>query len=163
MNYPNYDSKVIERYQTKLVGWTFSEFKSPFDIHTIDDVRVLLEALQCGKCYWVRMSKTDMNHHRAEIIKRKAAGEIVGKPRQPRSDKGTKRPRKSAPGAGEGGDEDRAPPAKKQKKSKAGTKLVNTATSGKKGSRKSKKKQLPPSRPISNEFVDSDSEDDVVG
>ena len=158
MNYPNYDSKVVERYQTKLVGWTYSEFRSPFDIHTIDDVRILLEALQCGRCCWVRMSKSNMNHHRDEVKKRIAAGETVGKPRQPRSDKGTKRPRKRTPGAGEGGDEDGASPAKKQRKSKA---VPKPRASGKKAAKKSKKQQLPPARPISNEFIPSDTDDEA--
>ena len=80
MNYPNYDSKVVERYQTKLIGWTYHEFKSPFDIHVIDDVRILLEALQCGRCCWVRMTKSDLNLHRNEMNKRREAGETVGKP-----------------------------------------------------------------------------------
>jgi hypothetical protein len=155
MNYPNYDAKVIERYQTKLIGWTYHEFKSPFDIHTIDDVRILLEALQCGRCCWVRMTKNDISRHREDIIKRKAAGEMVGKKRQPRSDKGIKRPRKSAPGAGEGsGDEEGAPPAKKRRKGMGVPKPHTTTT--KKGAKKSKKQQLPPARPSSNEFVDSD-------
>ena len=160
MNYANYDAKVIDRYQTKLVGWTYHEFKSPFDIHTIDDVRLLLEALQCGQCYWVRMTKSEVSRHKDEVTKRRAAGETVGKPRQPRSDIGTKRPRKRAPGVGEGageGEDDVAPPAKKQKKPKA----MPTKTN-KKVPKKSKKSQLPPARPTSNEFVDSDPDDNAT-
>ena len=34
INYPNYDTKVIEHYHKKLIGWTYPEFKSPFNIHT---------------------------------------------------------------------------------------------------------------------------------
>ena len=161
MNYPNYDTKVIERYQTKLIGWTYREFKSPFDIHTIDDVRILLEALQCGRCCWVRMTRSDVNHHRDEVNKRTAAGETVGKARQPRSDKGTKRPRKKAPGAGDGdGEDEGAPPAKKQKRAKA-VPEPRTTTS-KKAPKKSKKSQLPPARPTSNEFIDSDADVDAA-
>ena len=159
MNYVNYDTKVVELYQTKLIGWTYSEFKSPFDIHTIDDVRILLEALQCGRCCWIRMTKGDMNDHRAEVDRRKAAGEIVGKARKSRSDKGVKRPRKKAPGVGEdnGGEEDDgAPAAKKQKRMKAVPKPRT-----KKTSKKSRKSQLPPTRPTSNEFVDSDADSDA--
>lgn len=153
MNYANYDTKVIDRYQTKLVGWTYREFKSPFEIHTVDDVRTLLEALQCGSCHWVRMTKGDMSHHRNEVDKRIAAGETVGKTRQPRSDKGTKRPRKKAPGASEGTSEkDGAPPAKRQKTAKP----KRPTTTAKKAS---KKRQLPPTRPTSNEFI-SESESD---
>jgi hypothetical protein len=161
MNYANYDTKVIERYQTKLIGWTYHEFKSPFDIHTIDDVRLLLEALQCGKCCWVRMSKNEVGCHKDEVDKRRAAGEIVGKPRQSRSDKGTKRPRKKAPGVGEGtGEDGEAPPAKKQKRTKAIPKPNTTTT--KKAPKKSKKNQMPPARPTSNEFVDSYSDNDTT-
>lgn len=159
MNYPNYEAKVVERYQIKLIGWTYCEFKSPFDIHTIDDVRLLLEALQCGRCCWVRMTKGEMGRHRDEVNKRIAAGETIGKARQPRSDIGTKRPRKKAPGVGEGAGEaqdDGAPPAKKQK-----TMPKPRTRATKKAPRKSKKSQLPPTRPTSNEFIDSDDDDAV--
>jgi hypothetical protein len=160
MNYPNYDTKVIERYQIKLVGWTYREFKSPFDIHSIDDIRNLLEALQCGKCYWVRMTKNEVNRHRDDVSKRRAAGETIGKARQPRSDIGVKRPRKKRPGASEGAEDDGPPPAKRQKKAKAVPKSHTTAT--KKASKKSKKTQLPPARPTSNEFVASDDDADTA-
>ena len=163
MNYVNYDTKVIELYQTKLIGWTYCEFKSPFDIHTIDDIRILLEALQCGRCCWVRMTKSDMNNHRDEVDKRKVAGEIMGKARKPRSDKGIKRPQKKAPGVGEDNgneDDDGAPPAKKQKRMKAVPEL-HTATT-KKAPKKSRKSQLPPTHPTSNEFIDSDADVDAA-
>jgi len=153
MNYTNYNKKVIERYQTKLMGWTYPEFKSPFDIHTIDNVCTLLEALQCGRCCWVRMIRSDVIHHRNDISKRIAAGEKVGKARQPRLDKGVKRPWKKATGAGE---DDGAPPAKKQKTVKAMPKSCATTT--KKVPKKSKKTQLPPTHPTSTEFVDSDTD-----
>ena len=91
--------------------------------------------------------------------KRREAGETVGKPRQPRSDKGIKRPRKKAPGAGEGSGDDEAPPAKKQKTVKAVPK-PRTATT-KKAPKKPKKNQLPPTRPISNEFIGTDSDGSV--
>jgi hypothetical protein len=158
MNYPNYDTKVIERYQTKLIGWMYREFMSPFNINTIDDVRILLQALQCGSCCWVRMTKSDMNRHKDEVKKRKADGETVGKARQQRSDKGIKR-RKSAPGAGEGAsneDDGAQPPAKKQKRAKAVTGEQRT----KKATKKSKKSQLPPVRPTTNEFVVGDGDVD---
>jgi hypothetical protein len=155
MNYANYDTKIIDRYQTKLVGWTYHEFKSPFDIHTIDDVRVLLEALQCGRCFWVRMTKSEVNRHKVELDKRREAGEIVGKPRQPRSDIGAKRPRKKAPGVGEVNAGEGEPPAKKQKRVNA--KTTKKAHTGK----KSKKTQLPPARPTSNEFITTSDADDA--
>ena len=103
------------------------------------------------------MTKSDMNNHRDEVNKRREAGETVGKARQPRSDK---RPRKKAPGVGEGaGDEgDEAPPAKKQK---VGAVPKPCTTTTKKALKKAKKKrsQLPPTRPTSKEFIDDDSDD----
>jgi len=163
MNYVNYDTKVIELYQTKLIGWTYCEFKSPFNIHTIDDVHILLEALQCGMCCWVRMTKSDMNNNRDEVDKRKAAGEIVGKARKLRSDKGIKRPQKKVPEVGEDDgdeDDDGAPPAKKQKRRKAAPEPHTTMT--KKAPKKSRKSQLPPIRPTSNKFINSDADVDTA-
>ena len=102
-----------------------------------------------------------MNNHRDEVNKRIAAGETVGKARQLRSDKGTKRPRKKAPGAGDGdGEDEGAPPAKKQKRAKAAPEPRTMMT--KKAPKKSKKSQLPPVRPTSNEFIDSDTDADAV-
>jgi hypothetical protein len=140
MNYVNYDTKIIELYQTKLIGWTYCKFKSPFDIQ-------------------IRMTKSDMNNHRDEVEKRKSAGETVGKARKSRSDKGIKRPQKKAPGVGEddGDEDDGAPPAKKQKK----TKELHTTTT-KKAHKKSRKSQLPPTHPTSHEFVDSDANVDAA-
>ena len=103
------------------------------------------------------MTRSDMNHHKDDVSKRIAAGEKVGKARQPRSDKGVKRPRKKAPGAGEG-DDDGAPPVKKPKKVKAMPE--SRATTTKKPPKKSRKTQLPPTRPTSNEFVESDADAD---
>jgi hypothetical protein len=82
---------------------------------------------------------------------------MVGKARQPRSDKGVKRPWKAL-GASEDASEkdDGAPPAKKQKMAKAAPRWPTTTTK-----KASKKCQLPPAQPTSNEFINSDSEADV--
>lgn len=155
MNYPNYNTKVVEQYQTKLISWTYCEFKGPFDIHTVNNVYILLEALQCGKCCWIRMTKSNMNHQRDEVNKRIAGGGMVGKARQPRSEKGISRPWKSMPGTGKGaGDkEDGALPAKKQRREKAMPKPCATTTK-----KPTRKRQLPPAHPTSNDFVKSDSD-----
>ena len=159
MNYVNYDTKVIELYQTKLVGWTYSEFKSPFDIHTIDDFCIPLKALQCGRCCCVRMTKSDMNNHRDQVDKRKVAGEIVGKARKPRSDKGIKRLRKKAPGVGEdsnnGNKEDDAFPPAKRMKAAPEPHMNNNQESN-------HEIQLPPTCPTSNKFIDSDADADAA-
>ena len=64
------------------------------------------------------MSKNEVHHHKIDVEKRRAAGETIGEAREPRSDKGTKRPHKKAPGVCEG-DKNDALPAKKQKKGKS--------------------------------------------
>ena len=94
MNYSNYDMRVIQKYQVKLVGWTYNKFVSPFEIHTFDDVHTLVEALRCGRCHWVRMTATEVTKNARDVEARKAAGETVGKQRKVRSDLGIKRPRK---------------------------------------------------------------------
>ena len=79
MNYTNYDTQVIQKYQCKVVGWTFNKFISPFDIHTVDDLRTLRDALRCGACFWVRMTKAEVSKHTAEMVLREKAGGVIGR------------------------------------------------------------------------------------
>ncbi|KAF8164199.1 hypothetical protein BJ912DRAFT_1068484 [Pholiota molesta] len=97
MNYANYDTQIIQRHGVKLVGWTFDKVISPNDIYTINDVRILLKALQCGTCHWIRLSKLEITNHAKEMTAREVAGETIGKKRKGRADAGVKRgPRKGA-------------------------------------------------------------------
>jgi len=160
MNYMNYDMWVIQKFQVKLIGWTYNEFISPFEIHTIDDIRTLVQALCCGRCHWVRMMVTEVTKHAGDMEAKKAAGETIGKPQKVRSDLGSKRAHKDPTddNENEGSDNNEQGPAKKRKtavrKSSAASKTTkrksNACTS------KSSKAQLPPA--ISKEFI-SDSDD----
>lgn len=95
MNYVNYDMNVVQKYSTELVGWTFTKFVSPYEIHTIDDIRQLLAALRCGACHWKRLTKMELTRHAKGLEERQAAGETVGKKRKKRADAGVKKgPRK---------------------------------------------------------------------
>jgi hypothetical protein len=174
MNYLNYDMRVIQKFQVKLIGWTYNKFVSPFEIHTIDDVRTLVQALRCGRCHWVRMTTTEVTKHAGDMEAKKAAGETVGKPRKVRSDLGStkaKRPRKgpAADDENEDSDDDEQGPAKKRKTTarKPATTSKSTATSkttkGKSKARapKSSKSQLPPA--ISKEFIDDSDEASELG
>lgn len=162
MNYSNYDMRVIQKYQVKLVGWTYNKFVSPFEIHTIDDVRTLVEALRCGRCHWVRMTATEVTKNARDVEARKAAGETVGKQRKVRSDLGIKRPRKGNADDDDGNNE--AGPSKKRKpavRKSAATKKPSTASKTGKGKKKasiskSSKSQLPPA--TSKEFISSDDD-----
>ena len=134
MNYSNYDMRVIQKYQVKLVGWTYNKFVSPFEIHTIDDVRTLVEALRCGRCHWFRMTATEVTKNARDVEARKAAGETVGKQRKVRSDLGIKRPRKGNADDDDGNNE--AGPSKKRKpavRKSAATKKPSTASKTGKG------------------------------
>ena len=73
MNYTNYDMWVIQKFQVKLIGWTYNKFISPFEIHTIDDVRTLVQALRCGRCHWVRMTATEVTKHAGDMEAKKAS------------------------------------------------------------------------------------------
>ena len=165
MNYSNYDTRVIQKYQVKLVGWTYNKFVTPFEIHTIDDVRTLVEALRCGRCHWVRMTAMEITKHAKNVEARKAAGETVGKPRKVRSDLGIKRPRKG--NADNDDDEDssnEAGPSKKRKLAAskvAATQKPSTASKTGKGKEKAStsKSQLPPRPAISKEFISSEDDD----
>ena len=185
MNYSNYDMRVIQKFKVKLVGWTYNKFVSPFEIHTIDDVRTLAEALRCGRCHWVRLTSSEITRHAKDVETRKAAGETVGKARKIRSDVGTKRPRKGIADDSGIEDSDNEPgPSKKRKTAvpeaaaarkinkgkgkeskKRKTAAPKAAAAGKKTNKgkskarssKSSKSQLPPA--ISKEFInDSDDE-----
>ena len=166
MNYTNYDMRVIQKFQVKLIGWTYNKFISPFEIHTIDDIRTLVQALRCGRCHWVRMTATEVTKHAGDMEAKKAAGETIGKPRKVRSDLGSKRARKDPTdnNDNEGSNVDEQGPAKKKKtavcksttttKSSAASKT--TKRKGKARASKSSRAQLPPA--ISKEFI-NDSDD----
>ena len=162
MNYTNYDAKVIDWYHMKLMGWTFCEFKSPFDIHTIDNVCLLLEALQSGSCFWMWMSKNEVHHHKIDVKEESSQ-------KNNRESKGTKvreryqRPHQKAPGVGKG-DKNDAPPAKKQKKGKSkkgdDAPLVKKQKKGvSNNTKKLKWTWFPPACPTSNVFIVSDDDE----
>lgn len=144
MNYPNYEHQIMQKHQVKLVGFTFHEFTSPFNISSINDLRILRDALRCGSCCWVRMTKGEVARHSADLAAREAGGAVVGKKRKGRSDKGMKRRPQRKKGSDDDEEEEEAPGPSKRRK------VSSKASKGKKS--KTAKSQLPPS----NEFIDSD-------
>jgi len=171
MNYMNYDMWVIQKFQIKLVRWTYNKFISPFEIHTIDDVHTLVQALHCGRCHWVHMTVVEVTKHAGDMEAKKAAGETVGKPQKVRSDLGSKRACKglTEDDENEGSDNNEQGLAKKKK-----TAVCKLATSGKSSAArktakgksnactsKSSKSQLPPV--ISKEFIDDSNNASELG
>lgn len=183
MNYVNYDNQVVQKYQCKIIGWTFNKFISPFDINTVDDLRTLRDALRCGACFWVRMTKAEVSKHAADLVLRETAGEVIGKKRKQRSDKGVKKGLRTKRGVNDKGNssdesdnssEDEAGPSKKKTRqpkpaTKAKVKATTTTKTGKrktasKGKSRSSKSQLPPSNAmITDTEEEPDHEDDGDG
>ena len=140
----------MQRHQVKLVGFTFHEFISPFHISGINDLRILRDALRCGSCCWVRMTKGEVARHSADLAAREAGGAVVGKKRKGRSDKGMMRGPQRKKGLDDDEEEDQtaAGPSKRQK-------VSSKVSKGKKS--RTAKSQLPPSK----EFIDSDDDDEL--
>ena len=160
MNYMNYDTQIIQKLGVKLVGWTFHRIVSPYEIYAIDDLRSLHDALVCGACFWMRLSKRELANHKAEIEKRELMGEVVTKKRKERSDKGVLKGPKKKQGAQEvdDSDEQEAGPSKRTKEGATATKSKGKgkAPAKKKATAAKARAQLPPS----NEYIsDTDLED----
>ncbi|KAF8881820.1 hypothetical protein CPB84DRAFT_1687000 [Gymnopilus junonius] len=159
MNYQNYDCQIVQRLGVKLIGWTYHSMVSPFNIHTVDNLRILWDALVCRACFWMRLSKGEMTHHMAALEEHEAAGEIMRKKRKEQSDKGMpKGPRKKVSSQEDDNDDD-----EESNELEAGPSKKRKVETHKKGKRKSAvshkvnptkaKAQVPPSR----EFIeDSD-------
>jgi len=117
MNYANYNMAIVERYKVKLIGWTYDKFVNPSLIGTMPDICMLRDALKSGECKWIKLDRHQLQAHRDEIKKRQENGEVLGKPRRERSDKGKTRRRKDSSDADE--DVENIPPRRKGKQ-KAG-------------------------------------------
>jgi hypothetical protein len=166
MNYTNYETAIVERLKVKLVGWTYHHLVSPSEIGTVDEIRTLRDALKTGACKWIRLSKRELAGHVEEMSKRRDGGEIIGKKRKVRSDKGKNRKRKgdkhreddenSDEGSGTRGESSMAGPSKKKQK-RAVPRLKPKQTH---------KSQLPPmhrSKGILHSESDSETEDSASG
>jgi hypothetical protein len=160
MNYTNYEKAIVENHKVKIVGWTYSRLISPSEIGTVDDIRALRDALKMGACKWVRLSKRELATHIEDIARRRSDGEVIGKKRKERSDKGKKRKRRS--GGREDDEDDQASeenteangvvgPSKRKKVAKAKDKQ-------RMGARRS---QIPPMQGPKSKSVISDSETDA--
>lgn len=156
MNYLNYETAIVEKYHVTLVGWPSTlPFANPSNIGTVGDIRTLRDALKVGECKWTVQTKRQQAAHAETLKSKRAAGEVVGKKRKIRSDKGKKRKavvegNNDNAGDGDHGDDDGgAQPIKKKKKS-------HIAVAG----RTSKSKGKVPPTPKSKEFIEDDEDDE---
>ena len=91
MHYVNYEDAIVQCYGVELVGWTYLRFINLANINSVADIQTLCDALRSGACHWVHLSAGDLQHRKAEVEAWRSQGEIVGKKRKERSDKGMKR------------------------------------------------------------------------
>ena len=147
---------MVIKYKVKLVGWPLDKFVSPYSIYTVDELRNLRDALHCGSCYWKGLSTREVSQYVKDIEERETAGEVIGKKRKSRSDKGTKKGARKPMNGKDVNDEDSAGegPSKRQKvsapKKATKTKGKENRKTGKskRGATKSGKSQVPPSKEI---------------
>jgi len=186
MNYDNYDEKVVQKLKVKLVGWPFEKIISPTKLYTIGELRTLRDVLRSGACCWVQMSKLELKAHANDIAMRREGGEVIGKARKERSDKGVKTGPRRKPGAcDESSDSDsddgssqlqsrkrksahadvtQAGPSKKRKEAeqRAGPSKKKRAPAKARAGKNSAKAQLPPSKEtISSTDTDETEQEDV--
>jgi hypothetical protein len=92
MNYINYDTCIVIKYNVRLAGWPSTiKFGNPSTIGTVDDIRTLRTALQVGSCKWIILTGRQQAAHLKSVEALKEAGTVVGKKRKVRCDKGRKR------------------------------------------------------------------------
>ncbi|KAG2336450.1 hypothetical protein BDR05DRAFT_864917, partial [Suillus weaverae] len=76
MNYPNYIKSIVLSYSIILDGWPATiPFTSPWNIHTVSEIRELRDALKAGTCAWKRLTKTELEKYKEDLEQRRAAGE----------------------------------------------------------------------------------------
>jgi hypothetical protein len=95
MNYTNYETAIVQQYSVRLVGWPKSiKFVNPSQIGTVLEIRTLRDDLRSGVCHWVKLTKSQLAAHIADLEERREQGETIGKQRKKRSDAGTSRKRR---------------------------------------------------------------------
>ena len=175
MNYINYKTSIVQKYHVQLVGWPSDiPFANPHQLTTIAAAKSLQSALAVSTCKWVVLSKRQKKEHAEALAASAEGGQVVGRKRKVRSDKGRKRGKLSVledenddgeDGSNDDQDEkDRPSTAKKQKSSASRKKPIPTAKKSKVATSSSKNanritKKLPPAVLKSKEYVDSDDDD----
>ncbi|KAI5991174.1 hypothetical protein EDD15DRAFT_2131600, partial [Pisolithus albus] len=80
------------KFSISYEGWPDGiPFSSPYKIQTVDEIRRLRDVIRDDSFRWVKMTATQHHEYRKQVDARREAGEMVGVPRQGRSDKGKKR------------------------------------------------------------------------
>ncbi|KAG6819850.1 hypothetical protein H0H93_007994 [Arthromyces matolae] len=92
MHYEKYDVNVVERHSVIIRGWPVGlQFRSPAKITTMEDARMLRDALVSGECKWVKLTRQQRDDHMKERHEKLASGETAPKQRKKRADAGIPR------------------------------------------------------------------------
>jgi hypothetical protein len=90
MNYANYETSIVQQMGVRLVGWPKAvKFVNLSQIGTVLEICTLRDDLKSGACHWIKLTKTQLDVHRADLEERREQGEIVGRQRKKWSDAGT--------------------------------------------------------------------------
>jgi len=90
MNYANYETSIIQQMGVRLVGWPKSvKFVNPSQIGTVLKICTLCDDLKSGACHWVKLTKGQLDAHRADMEEWWEQGEMVSKQRKKWLDAGT--------------------------------------------------------------------------
>ena len=91
MNYVNYKTSIILKYHVQLVGWPSEiPFINPHQLTTIITAKSLLDSLTVSMCKWVILSKQQQKDYAAALAASAEGGQVVGRKRKVRLDKGRK-------------------------------------------------------------------------
>lgn len=152
MSYTKYETNIMSKLGVKLVGWPPGiPFASPSLIGTVGDVRILREALKCGECHWVLLSRREKEEHATKLSEAARSTDPAAKKRKQRSNKGTKRKGKGRSTRTEGGSAEGATTELQGSKRRKHSTAVGAESVG---------RELPPMQHRSNEYIDDSDEDD---
>lgn len=104
MNYVNYHTAIVEKHRAKLFGWPLDKFAPPSEINTVGELRKLRAALASGETYWRRLTPREVTAHMDKVQELQEGGQVIGRKRKTRSDKGTKRTKVPATEGSRGGE-----------------------------------------------------------
>ncbi|KAJ6458481.1 hypothetical protein C8R45DRAFT_764000, partial [Mycena sanguinolenta] len=92
MDYVYYTESIVLKYSVELVGWTCERFANPSELSSsLAVLSTLRDALKNEDCKWVKLNPVERKA-RQELWKADvAAGKLVARSRNTRSDFGKKR------------------------------------------------------------------------
>ncbi|KAJ6531520.1 hypothetical protein DFH09DRAFT_1284851 [Mycena vulgaris] len=94
MSYTWFEEDIVHRYNIILEGWTPSRFVNPSELSTsLVTLRALLDALKNGDCAFKSLTPEEAMERRTQWDTDVAAGKVVAKYRNVRSDLGVPRKR----------------------------------------------------------------------